>query len=39
LQGRTKAITDLSGGKGDALTMMLNLIKKTVEEAPAKQSA
>ncbi|MDB5080887.1 MAG: hypothetical protein JWP00_2811 [Chloroflexi bacterium] len=39
LQGRTKAITDLSGGKGDALTMMLDLIKKTVEEAPAKQSA
>jgi hypothetical protein len=34
LQGRTKAITDLSGGSGDALSMMLDLIKKTVEEAP-----
>lgn len=34
LQGRTKAITDLSGGSGDALAQMLTLIQKTVEEAP-----
>ena len=35
LKGRTKAITDLSGGNGDALTQMLNLIQKTVNDAPA----
>ncbi len=36
LKGRTKAITDLSGGSGDALAQMLDLIQKTVNEAPAK---
>ena len=35
LKGRTKAITDLSGGNGDALTQMLDLIQKTVNDAPA----
>jgi hypothetical protein len=36
LKGRTKAITDLSGGSGDALAQMLDLIQKTVNDAPTK---
>lgn len=36
LKGRTKAITDLSGGSGDALAQMLDLIQKTVNDAPAR---
>lgn len=39
LQGRTKAITDLSGGGGDALAQMLTLIQKTVDEAPATKGS
>lgn len=39
LRGRTKSITDLSGGTGDGLAQMLTLIQQTVESAPATKGS